>query len=72
MNSSWTPKFKVGNYLEWSNEKFYIAGIKEDYYMITLMKNGPLSGYRFGLAVDNGYNDGYKNFDGAILLNQYQ
>jgi len=67
MTTDWIPKFKVGDYLQWENEKFYIINIHNNgYYIISFQKNGPSSKYlyRFGKTVD----DGYRNFGAAIKM----
>lgn len=70
MTSTWTPKFKVEDYLKWGFSTFYIVDINKGYYTISFEQNGPSYRYlyRFGLAIDNGYYDGYRHFDGAILI----
>ena len=67
---TWTPKFKVGDYILWDKENFYIIDIKNDYYSISFCQNGQLGGYRYGPVIDNGYktDDGYRNVNSAILL----
>ena len=65
MTMVWTPKFKVGDYLKWHNEAFYIIEITENYYKIRITRNGLYSGYRYGPIIDNGYTNYYNP---AILL----